>query len=209
MVEAPSIFTESTVNLFNRFLLPFVEVLPESPRNRIYRYCKRYVDCYEGNNNEVITTNGELEVIRKYVPHCDIVFDVGAHVGEWAKLVLELNPKAGLHCFEPSAHTFKRLASQNFLPNIVCNNFGLSSRTSEVKLFVFEEGSTTNSLSRRAGLQDRGIEPQEKEEIVMLKTLDNYCFEKHIDTIDFLKIDVEGHELEVLQGSKEMLARKQ
>lgn len=62
-----------------------------------------------------------------------------------------------------------------------------------------------NSLYRRDGLQDRGIAVQEKQEAVSLKTLDGYCEEKNIQAVDFLKIDVEGHELEVLRGAERML----
>ena len=62
----------------------------------------------EGTNNANITTNGELEVIRKYIPHCRIVFDVGAHIGEWTQLALKENPQVQIHCFEPSQLIFLR-----------------------------------------------------------------------------------------------------
>jgi hypothetical protein len=39
-----------------------------------------------------------------------------------------------------------------------------------------------------------------------MRTLDEYCREKNISRIDFLKLDVEGHELKALAGAKEMLS---
>lgn len=41
---------------------------------------------------------------------------------------------------------------------------------------------------------------------VEIRTLDSYCNEKKIHEIDFLKIDVEGHEFAVIQGGKELFA---
>jgi hypothetical protein len=43
------------------------------------------------------------------------------------------------------------------------------------------------------------------EELIKLDTIDNYCTQKNIAHIDFLKIDVEGFELNVLKGAKKML----
>ena len=43
-----------------------------------------------------------------------------------------------------------------------------------------------------------------KEEKVDIDTIDNYCAENSIDHIHLLKIDIEGHELDVLSGSKRM-----
>lgn len=174
-----------------------------------YRYGKRYVDSSEGNNNESMAANGELKVIRRFIPHSKMVFDVGAHAGEWTRFALQSNPEAQFHCFEPSPASFKQLLLQNFPPNVTCNPLGLSSSDREAKLLVYDEGNAMNSLYRREGLQERGILPQEKEEKVRLRTLDSYCLEKNIHTIDFLKIDVEGHELEVLRGAAQMLKSRQ
>ena len=196
------------MSMFGHLLLSFLDSLPAFCRNRIYIYCKGYVSLCEGINNVAIETNGELEVIRRCIPHCSVVFDVGANVGEWTAFVLKYNPRAKLHCFEPSLFTFHQLTSRNFPSHIACNNFGLSSSEGEAKLLIFKEGNVLNSLYRRENLQDMGIPLQEKEERVRLKTLDNYCLERQIQQIDFLKIDVEGHELEVLRGSSEMLRQE-
>ena len=202
MAEASSIF------MLGRIFLPLIEALPRSAKNYLYKYCKRYAESCEGINNPDPTKNGELRVIRQFIPRCSVVFDVGAHLGEWAQLVLKYNPAVQLHCFEPSAFTFQKLSAQNFPSNVICNNFGLSSQDGEAKLRIFTEGDGMNSLYQRSGLQDRGIAVQEKQETIVLKTLDGYCEEKNIQGIDFLKIDVEGHELGVLSGSERMLREK-
>lgn len=161
-----------------KILLACIEMFPPTVRDRLYDYCKKYTERCEGINNEDMATNGELEVVRKHIPSCGVVFDVGAHVGEWTELVLKYNPQAQVHCFESSAPAFKKLLSRNFPPNVVCNHFGLSSHSGEAALQIFGEGSGMNTLYRRQGLQDRDFPIQENRETILLKTLDGYCEEK-------------------------------
>lgn len=181
------------------------------PANRmLYRVCKQYVDLYNGENDDDIETNGELRLIRQVLPQCGTVFDIGANVGHWVLLALRINSHINLHCFEPSRFTYQRLLANHFPPNVVCNNFGLSSTAGEAKLLIFEEGSGINSMYRRQGLEDGwGLSTQQLEETIYLETVDRYCEQKGIKLVDFCKVDVEGHELEVFKGMSAMLKAKQ
>lgn len=71
---------------------------------------------------------------------------------------------------------------------------------------MFGDGPGANSLYRRQGLR-LGLAPQSREEVVRVELLNSYCQRAEIQAIDFLKIDVEGHELEVLKGAADMLAK--
>ncbi len=173
----------------------------------LYRLCKRYVDRYHGENNSNIETNGELRFMRQALPGCQTVFDVGANVGDWTALALSISPGLAVHCFEPSRFTYHKLLERKFPPTVICNNFGLSSFVKETKLHVFETGSPLNSLYPRAGLEDLGIKSQLLEEVIQLLTVDRYCRERSVSQIDFLKLDVEGHELEVFKGMTESLSQ--
>ncbi len=176
------------------------------PKNRFfYKLFSQFVDSYNGNNNHNINTNGELRFIKNNFRQISMIFDIGAHFGHWTTLALKINKNLNIHCFEPSPYTFKRLIHNKFPPNVVCNNFGLSSITGEQNLYIFENGSALNSLYQRNGLQDGwGIQPQERQEKIHLDTLENYCSKRNITEIDFLKVDVEGHELEVFKGGKSL-----
>ena len=186
---------------FRRGLLSLVPA--HSPL--VYRLAKRYVDLYNGDNNGDMKTNGELRFMRRNLPQCKTIFDIGANVGEWTALALSANPTANIHCFEPSPNTFQRLLTNRFPATVVCNNLGLSSARGESKLFVFEGCSGINSLYKREGLEGVGLLTQQREESVCLDTVDHYCLERGIRAIDFAKVDVEGHELEVFKGMTGLL----
>lgn len=180
-------------------------LLPQS--SLLYRACNRYVDNFKGQNNDNIFTNGELQWMRQVLPRCVTCFDVGANVGDWAALALQVAPSVHIHCFEPSQATFRILQERPLKGNVVRNNFGLSSVAEDRKLWVFGDGAGTNSLYRRQGIEDSaGLAEQQRTEEVHLDALDAYCARAGIETIDLLKVDVEGHELDVFKGGRALLA---
>jgi FkbM family methyltransferase len=175
----------------------------------IYRLARRYVALHDGDNDCNMQTNGEFRFMRWCLPQCETVFDIGANVGEWTALALTINPRAIIHCFEPSSSAYARLVSRGFPGTVVCNNFGISSARREARLFVFEECSGNNSLYQRQGLESFGLSTQQRVEAVRLETLDQYCLERGIGVIHFAKVDVEGHELEVFKGMTRLISSGQ
>ncbi len=185
-------------------------VLPkESPL--LYKAARAYVDRYRSENNDDMHTNGELAFLTRVLPHCQLVFDIGANIGDWANLALGIKSQLDLHCFEPSRRTYEKLVGNNFPKNVVCNNFGLSSVPSDKQLVVFGDESGLNSLYRRPSLElGWGIRREAGEETVHLDTCDAYIEKAGLRRrIDLCKIDVEGHELEVLRGMSAALRDQQ
>ena len=140
-----------------------------------------------------------------------IFFDVGANVGQYTQLLSEIfdDQKSTIYSFEPSAITFSEL-TKRFIQNknVRIYNFGFSDRPEELTFFS-NDPATSSSLS---SIYDRHLEhigiamqPSEKINVV---TIDNFCKENKINKINFLKIDVEGHELKVLEGAANMLNEK-
>ena len=168
-----------------------------------FRVARKIVNLHNGDNDCDLETNGELLVATAVLPHCRVVFDVGANVGDWTSLALKINPNAQYHCFEPSLPTFRALSAHPFPANVTRNAFGLGAAAEERKLFVYGGGLGSNSLYFRTGLPDT----QQFEETIAIRTLDDYCVEQSIESVDFVKIDVEGHELAVLKGASRMLTR--
>lgn len=177
-----------------------------TPRARwLYRLCKLYVDNYDGDNNTEMEVNGEVKFLRQALRHIGsepVIFDVGANRGDWCQAVLEIQPRARIHCFEPSKRAWTLLKSRGFSPNVICNAAGMGERQETLTLHVDPDVLELSSIY--GGNKGTGGEPQQ----VPILTVDSYSQEHGIGQIDYLKIDVEGHELAVLKGAREMLAQK-
>lgn len=191
----------------NKYIHKAISILPL--KKSFYEICTLYSNKYNSENNCDMKTNGEYQFIKNNLKNCNVVFDVGANIGEWTTEALNINPKLHIHCFEPSSYTFKKLQQNKFNKNVLCNNFGLSSKATTQELHIFEEGAGINSLYKRHGLETSfNLETQSKSEQIKLTTLDKYCKTNTVEKIDFLKIDVEGHELEVFKGGKNLIQQE-
>lgn len=174
----------------------------------LLRAAQRYVDRFNGDNNSDSSSNGEHRFLRNELRkygESGVVFDVGANVGEWTKYCLNVAPNLNMHLFEPSKFTFKKLQSNIWSISVHLNNFGLGERKGQLNLNIAGDASGMNSIHRRQGV--KGVEI-ETVEIIDIQTLDAYCDENSIAHINLLKVDVEGHELEVFKGAKKMLSEK-
>jgi len=134
------------------------------------------------------------------------LFDVGANKGQFLSLVLDVlkGRAAEIHSFEPSGQAFQALSEMvRGDQRIHLQNTALGREAGEAVLYSDEPGSGMASLTDRR-LQHRNITTKHRE-VVMIDSIDNYCSVRNVTHIDLLKIDVEGHELDVLAGAEKTL----
>jgi FkbM family methyltransferase len=143
-----------------------------------------------------------------------IIFDVGANIGEWTAPLLHIAEEQGsveisIHCFEQSPFTLSQLQSTlQEIGNgkIYLNNLGMGNVEESRELHITHDGAGTNSLYRR---RLEGLDVSyDRSETIQITTVDAYCRKNNISHIDFLKVDVEGHELAVVQGAEGMLKNR-
>jgi FkbM family methyltransferase len=148
--------------------------------------------------------------MRAMLPDCRVAVDVGANRGQWIEVALTLNPALEMHAFEPSPATFALLAARPLPGHVTLNQCALGDRIEQRELFEYggEPTSDLRSLYRRAGAQDYKIGEPSGSDPVTVTTLDAYCAEHAIEAVDFVKIDTEGHDLRVLEGARDLLARR-
>ncbi len=132
----------------------------------------------------------ETELVKQHVKEHDIVVDVGANIGYYTLLMGKL--KATVHSFEPEPNNFallKKNVELNYLTNVILYNKAVSNTNGKEKLVLADHGTGQHKL----GNSKFGS-----------KTMDVEVTTIKLEHIDFAKIDVEGAELLVLKGMKEL-----
>lgn len=159
---------------------------------------------YYHNVNWNSAENGEYRIFERLSgENLRTVFDVGANEGQWATMALAKCPDAVIHCFEMVPDTADRLAARfQDCERIVVNRVGLADAAT-VHAVTFQASRTqTASL-----LADYPIPASEPVVTAKCRTIrgDQYVRDRDIQGIDFLKLDVEGSEGQVLAGFDDLL----
>lgn len=148
----------------------------------------------------------ERQVLSRLVREGLTALDVGAHHGFYTLLLSKLvGPTGRVIAFEPSPRERERLRLHvrlNGCRNVLIEPLAVGAVSGEVRLFVVE-GRDTGLNSLRP---PRCAEPVKSIE-VLATTVDEYLARHGISRVDFVKIDAEGAELDVMKGAQEMLER--
>jgi FkbM family methyltransferase len=148
-----------------------------------------------------------IDIVNSAKDSYSIILDVGANKGDYSGLAAaRLDNSSVIHCFEPSMSHEQSLRSlQNkYIGRILYYPCGLSSTEGSKDLYKDSEGSGLSSLYYR-DVSHYGINFTQKE-LVRMTTLDHWLNSSGISRITFLKVDVEGHELEVFKGGSHVLS---
>jgi FkbM family methyltransferase len=146
----------------------------------------------------------EFTFIHNYISKSSIVFDIGSNMGFYSIWMgRSLGPTGELHTFEPDHKNFERLKK----------NISINSLQAKVKLNQ-KAVSTESGLGKiTMGLDGENHLITDESNIdtigdIELISLDQYINDNQLSEIDFIKIDVEGFELNVLKGGLLSLSNK-
>lgn len=169
-----------------------------------------------------VDSSGESQFIAQLLaqPKHYCVFDVGANQGDYTRLLAQWVHDAqsnhadeptqlAVHAFEASEYTYGQLeanvaglASENI--RLALHNSAVGAEPGTLTLYADQPGSGLASLTQR---HIPGVAFTHSEAVNVI-CLADYCAEQGIEHIDLLKIDVEGHELAVLQGAEPLFEAK-
>ena len=146
----------------------------------------------------------EKDLSRMGMGNLSFVFDVGAHLGQTTLHFRKSFPTASIHSFEPVDENFNKLKlNTEGKRRIQINQLALGSSRGSVMMETGQSDQAHQVCRNPEKLPGNGEMP-----MVRMETIDSYMKNEEIATIDLLKIDVEGYELEVLDGAKDALERR-
>ena len=155
-----------------------------------------------------LNKNATDDLVARLAGPTPVIVDVGANKGDTVARFIETFPTAEVWALEPHPDTFAGMA-QRFAgsPRVRPRRLALSSRAGTSTMHSYTNAAI-NALSPIAQgaeeLIDGSVVASAAVE-VELQSLRQFCANEGLEQIDILKLDTQGHELEILQGERELL----
>jgi FkbM family methyltransferase len=138
------------------------------------------------------------------------VLDIGANLGTFCIPLAKKVSKHTYHAFEPQRIVYYQLCANTFingLDNVHCHNFGLSDKEERMVLTMPDYANEDNigafSMDKEVRKNDYECKTEGVKEPLVVFTLDSGAHKN----VRLIKIDVEGHELEVIKGGIETIKK--
>jgi FkbM family methyltransferase len=179
-------------------------------KNIIIKILRKILESFginSGIRHQLMDNNPFLRQSKLIKEKNPIIFDIGAHEGESIKQFKKLwKDEVRVYSFEASKRNFSNLYHKfNGMKNVKLEHKAVSNFNGIIE-FNINKSSFTNSILPTIDLSDDRLEHVATESVAAI-TIDKYCQEHNINKIDILKIDVQGAEMLVLEGSEEMLKK--
>jgi len=135
-----------------------------------------------------------------------VLFDIGANSGQTSMQLAAILPAPKIMAFEPNPNVFQELQRNiAHMRQVMAIPLALGEAQTQIPLNIC--GSAMNTSVLRYSREDGTDRIVRKVEVEM-DTVDHFCLENGIESIDLLKSDVQGYDLKVLQGAKWSLERR-
>jgi FkbM family methyltransferase len=140
--------------------------------------------------SEGVFEKTSTELLPSLVHNNDVVLDIGANIGYYTVILSKLIGDTGIvYAFEPTLHfrnVLKKNLNENNIKNVVVLPYGLSNQSQQLEIDIGPSSATIHS--------PLGYDQVICKELIKLITLEEFVKNNNITKIDFIKIDVDGHE---------------
>ena len=149
-------------------------------------------------NSTDLDTFSLIWLIKEYNKHGfqinknDVIIDIGSHIGMFSLYASQYCSNGKIFSYEPSIKNFKLLKENvidNNLKNIITNNLAVSNKNDHVNFYI----SSDNTAHSIHGTTEKSIQVKS----ITLKTIFDI---NKLDTCNFLKLDCEGAEYEIIES---------
>jgi FkbM family methyltransferase len=147
------------------------------------------------------------------VPSDAVIFDVGGNIGILSLFFAQKVPKGQVHAFEPTHFALKKFKrnvglNPSLLDRITLNHCFVSSKSETAPAITAFSSWRVDGLSAAEG----PIHEVHKGEAmdtsgVPSVTIDEYCERNQIEKLSLIKIDTDGHEIDVLRGARKSIMK--
>ena len=158
-----------------------------------------------------------LPILPLLKPKNNVVFDVGANIGLWSVglLFCAADQIRLLHLFEPAPDTVDRinqLRGEGFFADdgvsLTINTVAMGAVAGRATMYYDDARSGLSTLTGNVTQLPKETMTLGKTREVEVQTIDGYCEQHGVKLVDYVKVDTEGFEMEVLSGARRMLQEK-
>jgi len=183
----------------------YIRLFRESYKKRIYESIQN-TSLSDLRGNKILEP--ELLLLDQFLSEGDIVFDIGANIGHYTYQFEKIVGSQNVYAFEPIPALFDRLKKLFSKVNIFQIAFSDINQITRFKIPIIN----SHVFETRGKLDIGLVEPGEEKALIIdvkCEKLDDFVADKKLANINFIKIDVEGHELSVLRGAERAIIKFQ
>tara|TARA_B100001750_G_C15513174_1_gene605103 strand:+ start:815 stop:1708 length:894 start_codon:yes stop_codon:yes gene_type:complete len=171
-----------------------------------------------GISKELLLTGVHEErttaIVKKELDKGMTIIEVGANIGYYSLLESRIIGEKGVvHAIEPVPDNFQKLTSNielNNKSNIIPYNFAISNKAGSADFFLTDESNWGSMVDPKSDFISKSmstkLQKRHKDKIsVETKTLDQFVKDEEIQEVNLVRMDIEGYEIQALDGMKRLL----